>query len=71
MTMDMQMFLRSTLVRDATEMEENGNKKWAGNWLPGLFVPPHSEADVQEVRKFKFKRRFSGGKGSAFVNVKD
>lgn len=48
-----------------------GTKKWAGDWLPDLFVPPHSEADVQEVRKFKYKPRFSGGKESAFVNVQD
>lgn len=64
------MFLRSIPVW-------NGDRRWKGNkkpgdgtWLPGLFVPPHPEAEVQEVRKFKFKPRRPGCKECSFVNVK-
>lgn len=52
------------------DREEKGNKKWAGGWLPSFFARSHSEAEVQEVKKFKFKPRLPGCKGSAFVNIK-
>ena len=54
-------------------MEENGNKSRMGaeGCLLDFFVPPHFEAEVQEVGKFKFKPRLPSGKEREVVNVKD
>ena len=51
-------------VGRSQEMQKKGNKSWVRGWLLVLFVPSHSEAEVQEVREFKFKPRLPGCKES-------